>query len=90
MDENVKFADADANTLVGLKNLKVTFGGKPTKGRYELSDALGLTAETVGDVTLTVTDEAGNDYADTISLTVEDGKLRLANSAIRGMTIIIM
>jgi hypothetical protein len=67
----------------------VTFGGKPTKGRYELSAALGLTAETVGNVALTVTDTAGNDYADIISLTVEDGKLRLANpSAVRAVIII--
>ena len=85
----VTFADADTNALAGLKKLEVTFDAKPTKGRYELSDALGLTAETVGDVALTVTDAAGNDYADIISLTVEDGKLRLANpSAVRGVIII--
>ena len=85
----VTFADADSNALAGLKKLEVTFDAKPTKGRYELSDALGLTAETVGDVALTVTDAAGNDYADIISLTVEDGKLRLANpSAVRTMIII--
>ena len=89
VDENVKFAEADANTLAGLKNLKVTFGGKPTKGRYELSDALGLTAETVGNVALTVTDTVGTDYGEIISLTVEDGKLRLANSRVVGATIII-
>ena len=85
----VTFADADANALAGLKELKVTFDIKPRKGRYELSNALGLTAETVGDVALTVTDAAGNDYADIISLTVEDGKLRLANpNAVRTMIII--
>ena len=85
----VTFADADANALAGLKKLEVTFDAKPTKGRYELSDALGLTAETVGDVALTVTDAAGNDYADIISLTVEDGKLRLSNpNAIRAVIII--
>ena len=85
----VTFADADANALAGLKKLEVTFDAKPKKGLYELSDALGLTAETVGDVALTVTDAAGNDYADIISLTVEDGKLRLANpSAVRTMIII--
>ena len=85
----VTFADADANALAGLKKLEVTFDAKPTKGRYELSDALGLTAETVGDVALTVTDAAGNDYADIISLTVEDGKLRLTNpNAIRAVIII--
>ena len=84
----VTFADADANALAGLKELKVTFDVKPRKGRYELSNALGLKAETVGDVALTVTDTAGNDYAD-ITLTVEDGKLRLANpSALRTMIII--
>jgi hypothetical protein len=38
---------------------------------------------------MTVTDAAGNDYADIISLTVGEGKLRLANpSAV--MTIIIL
>ena len=46
-------------------------------------------AALVGDGALTVTDAAGNDYADIISLTVEDGKLRLANpSAVRTMIII--
>ena len=85
----VTFADADANALAGLKKLEVTFDAKPKKGCYELSDALGLTAETVGDVALTVTDAAGNDYADIISLTVEDGKLRLANPSAVRTTIII-
>ena len=85
----VTFADADANALAGLKELKVTFDIKPRKGRYELSNALGLTAETVGDVALTVTDAAGNDYADIISLTVEDGKLRLTNPSAVRTTIII-
>ena len=85
----VAFADADSNALAGLKELKVTFDVKPRKGRYELSNALGLTTETVGDVAFTVTDAAGNDYADIISLTVEDGKLRLSNpSALRSAIII--
>ena len=84
----VTFADADANALAGLKKLDVTFDAKPRKGRYDLSDALGLTAETVGNVAFTVTDAAGNDYADLISLTVEGGKLLLSNpSAVRTMII---
>ena len=85
----VTFAAADAHALAGLKELKVTFDVKPRKGRYELSDALGLTAETVGNVAFTVADAAGNDYANIISLMVEGEKLILSNpSAVRTMIII--
>ena len=77
------FPDYTGEELMGIFQLQCK------KGCYELSDALGLTAETVGDVALTVTDAAGNDYGDIISLTVEDGKLRLTNpNAIRAVIII--
>ena len=49
----------------------------------------GALAATVSNVTMTVTDAAGKDYGELISLTVEDGKLRLVNSsAVRAMIII--
>ena len=85
----VKFTNADANTLAGLKSLKVTFDREPKRRRYELSDALGLTAESAANVALTVADEDGNDYGDRITLTVKDDKLVLSNSKFSGMHIII-
>ena len=85
----VKFTNADANTLAGLKSLKVTFDREPKRRRYELSDALGLTAESAANVALTVADEDGNDYGDRITLTVKDDKLVLTNAKPAGMYLIV-
>ncbi len=85
----VTFANADENTLAGLKNLKVTFDRVPKRRRYELSDALGLTAETAGNVALTVVDEDENDYTENFTLTVQDGRIMFTNSKPKGMYIIV-
>lgn len=85
----VKFTNADAETLAGLKSMKVVFSGKPTRKSYDISDALGLTAETVANVALIVTDEEGTDYGDRLQLAVQGDKLRLLNSKPAGITIII-
>ncbi len=85
----VKFTNPDTETLTGLKSMKVVFSGKPTRSVYEISDALGLTDETVVNVALSVTDEDGADYGNRFQLAVQGKKLRLLNSKPAGITVII-
>ena len=85
----VAFADADPQALAGLKRLKAVFSRKPGKELYVLSDALGLTAETAAGVELQVVDEAGRDYTEIFTLSVEAGRLVLRNGESRGTVVII-
>lgn len=85
----VTFTNPDAETLAGLKSLKVTFDGKPKRSVYELSDALGLTAEAAAEVALTIVDEAENDYSANFTLVVEGTKLKLRNSKPGGTYIFV-
>ena len=82
------FDNPDANALAGLKNIKATFNNKPGRSVYEISDALGLTAETVSAVKLAVADEAGNDYSEDFTLAVKGGKLNLVNAHPSGVMLI--
>jgi len=84
----VTFDNADANALAGLKSVKATFNRKPGRPEYEISDALGITSETVAGIGLSVTDEDGNDYSEDFALTVKSGKLKLVNSNPGGMIIL--
>ena len=84
----VTFDNADANALAGLKSVKATFNRKPGRSEYEISDALGITSETVAGIGLAVTDEDGNDYSEDFALTVKSGKLKLVNSNPGGMIIL--
>ena len=84
----VTFDNADANALAGLKSVKATFNRKPGRSEYEISDALGITSETVAGIGLAVTDEKGNDYSEDFTLMVKGGKLKLVNSNPGGMIIL--
>ena len=84
----VTFDNADANALAGLKSVKATFNRKPGRSEYEISDALGITSETVAGIGLAVTDEKGNDYSEDFALMVKGGKLKLVNSNPGGMIIL--
>ena len=85
----VTFADADAQTLAGLKRVKAVFSEKPGRTFYTLSDALGLTAEAAAAVALEVADTAGNDYSDAFTLLVDQGKLKLKNGSPTGSVLFI-
>ena len=80
LDGAVTFDNADANTLAGLKSVGVTFNRKPGRTVYELSDALGMTAEAAANVNLTVVDADGKDYSEGFSLKVKNGKINLVNA----------
>ena len=84
----VTFDNADADALANLKSLKATFNRRPGRPEYEVSDALGITSETVAGIGLSVTDEDGNDYSEDFALTVKSGKLKLVNSNPGGMIIL--
>ena len=86
----VQFANATPETFKGLKSLSVTFNAQPTRKAYYLTGAVtGLTAADISGVAYTVTDEAGNDYTDLLTLTVQDGRLTLVNAKPQGMFLIV-
>ena len=71
-------------------SLSVTFDAQPTRRAYFLTgEVTGLTAADIVGVTYTVTDEAGNDYTDNLTLTVQDGKLVFTNAKPQGMFLIV-
>ena len=73
-----------------MKSLSVTFDAQPTRRAYFLTGAIAdLTAADIADVAYTVTDEAGNDYTDNLTLTVQEGRLTFTNSKPKGMYIIV-
>lgn len=82
------FVAATPATFAGLKNVKVTFDGKPTRRAYYLTGAIAGLAEAPA-TTVTAKDEAGNDYSANFTLRVEDGRLVLANSKAGGITILV-
>ena len=82
------FDNPDETALAGLKSIKATFNHKPGRSIYEISDALGLTAETVSAVKLAVMDEDGRDYSDDFTLAVKGGKLNLVNAHPGGMMLL--
>ena len=86
----VNFADPTKETFTGLKNLKVTFGGKPKKSAYYLTGVVsGLTPADVAGVTLSVSDEEGTDYTENFTLSIKDGKLVLTNAKPAGFLLIV-
>ena len=89
-ENTVTFANADAQTLAGLKRVKAVFTEKPGRTYYTLSDAsLGLTAEAVAAVELEVVDTAGNDYTESFSLILDSGRFMLKNGAPSGSVLFI-
>ena len=86
----VQFGNATPETFKGLKSLSVTFDAQPTRRAYFLTGAIAdLTAADIADVAYTVTDEAGNDYTDNLTLTVQEGRLTFTNSKPKGMFLIV-
>jgi len=86
----VQFGNATPETFKGLKSLSVTFDAQPTRRAYFLTgEVTGLTAADIAGVTYTVTDEAGNDYTELLTLTVQDGKLVFTNAKPQGMFLIV-
>ena len=86
----VQFSDAKPETFKGLKSLSVTFNAQPTRKAYYLTGAVtGLTAADISGVAYAVTDEAGNDYTENLTLTVQDGRIMFTNSKPKGMYIIV-
>ena len=86
----VQFSDAKPETFKGLKSLSVTFNAQPTRKAYYLTGAVtGLTAADISGVAYAVTDEAGNDYTENLTLTVQEGRLTFTNSKPKGMYIIV-
>ena len=82
------FANPDSATLAELRAVELDLASPPVRRRYELSDALGLTAETVGDVKLTVKVNGEAIDSRLIRLAVEDDKLVVKNDR-GGMVIFI-
>ena len=87
-EKTVSFKNASADALAGLKRIDVTFSAAPKRARYELGPALGVTAETVQNIALNVTDAVGADYKDDFALEVKDAKLVLRNAHPGGMVIL--
>ncbi len=86
----VQFTNATPETFKGLKSLSVTFDAQPTRRAYFLTgEVSGLTAADIAGVTYTVTDEAGNDYAELLTLTVQDGRITFTNGKPQGMFLIV-
>ena len=86
----VQFTNATPETFKGLKSLSVTFDAQPTRRAYFLTgEVTGLTAADIASVTYTVTDEAGNDYTDNLTLTVQDGRITFTNGKPKGMFLIV-
>ena len=86
----VNFADASPDTFRGLKSLSVVFDAKPSRRAYYLTGAVtGLTDADVDGVTLSVTDEADNDYTENLTLAVKNGRLALTNAKPAGMYLIV-
>ena len=82
------FANATPATFAGLKNVKVTFDGKPTRSAYYLTGVVsGLSA--APEATVTAKDAAGTDYSANFTLTVKNGRLALSNSKPGGTIIIV-
>ena len=89
LENTVTFANADAQTLAGLKQVKVVFTERPGRTYYTLSDALGATAESVASIGLEVMDIAGNDYTDAFSLLLNNGRILLKNGNPTGSVLFI-
>ena len=86
----INFIGATPDTFRGLKALSVTFNAQPTRKAYYLTGAVtGLTAADISSVAYAVTDEAGNDYTENLTLTVQDGRIMFTNSKPKGMYIIV-
>ena len=86
----VTFAAATPATFAGLKNVKVTFDGKPTRKAYYLTGAIdGLSATDLPAAAITVKDVTGGDYSANFTLAVKNGRLALSNSKPAGTMIIV-
>ena len=87
---SINFTDATPATFAGLKNVKVTFDGRPTRTAYYLTGAVtGLTPADLPAATLTVKDADDNDYSANFTLLVKDGRLVLGNSKPAGTYIFV-
>ena len=86
----VQFTNPTKETFTGLKSLSVLFDAKPSRRTYYLTGPItGLTAADISGVAYTIADEAGNDYTENLTLTVQDGRLTFTNSKPKGMYIIV-
>ena len=83
------FANATPATFQGLKNVKVTFDGRPTRRLYYITGVInGLMSEDVSGATVTATD-GSRDYSENFTLTVKDGRLAITNLKPGGTFIIV-
>ena len=73
------FSAATPATFAGLKSIKVTFGAKPTRHFYYLTDAVDGLSDAPA-ATVVVEDANGTDYSANFTLTVKNGRLALSNS----------
>ena len=86
----VQFTNPTKETFTGLKSLSVLFDAKPSRRTYYLTGPItGLTAADISGVAYTIADEAGNDYTEDLTLTVQDGRLTFTNSKPKGMFLIV-
>ncbi len=84
------FAAATPATFAGLKSVKVTFDGKPSRHTYFLTGAInGLTDADLPTAAITVKDADDGDYSANFTLTVKNGRLALSNSKAGGTFIIV-
>jgi len=80
----VAFGNPDAAMLAGLKQIELEFSDRPVATKFEVCDALGLTAETAADIVVKAPIPAelrkpsdGDEFE--FTATVRDGKLVLIN-----------
>ena len=81
------FSAATPATFAGLKSVKVTFDGKPTRRAYYLTSAIDGLADAPAATVIATAGET--DYSANFTLTVKNGRLALANSKPAGVTIIV-
>lgn len=85
--KGVTFSNSPANALAGLGKVKVAFDAKPTRSRYMVGPALGLTgAEEIGVEATYIDAGVVKPYPD-VKLRVENGVLYLANTKPAGLTL---
>lgn len=95
--EKLVFENADENTLAGLKKIHVEFSERPTTEYFELSNPLGLTAETVAGIKVEApipdalrTDFDGDSTDFEFTAVLRNGKLCLKNGHPKNGTVLFL